>query len=217
MTRSRTLLFPFLVLALATGCQEAPTESSAPGPALAKGGKPPAPPPVMVTVTSLNPGFLTDGSGPYSASLTGDVESLDMRPPCSEGRWIEVQGVPDALGQHATCMVKGGATDVLLKVLGVGSAPLGTSACPDQNLPDSTVNGMNYGVTSRYVFLSDTDNDGRMDTGYNLVLQDCTVEVTGTAPNTTHRVTATTADLWAGRDRIAAGIPFAVDLVFTKP
>jgi hypothetical protein len=92
-------------------------------------------------------------------------------------------------------------------------------ACPDQDAPQPTANGWNFGVASRYFFQVDgSDADTKFDdTQYTLVLKDCWVHSVPGEP-AARRVRATVGDLYAGQTGTPvagfADIAVNVDLTF---
>jgi len=163
---------------------------------------------VTVVVSDQAVGVAADGD-PFAITIASDGV-LTIRPSCSSDdrlRLVGMDGVLGSLGARSTCNGNAGKGFVFLKPLVNTSTPNG--ACPGQNAPDQTVNGWNFGVTNRYFFQVDSDDDGRFDDAqYTIVLTDCTVSG--------RRVTASTGDLYQGQNGtpIATGIQINVDLTY---
>ena len=93
------------------------------------------------------------------------------------------------------------------------------AVCADQDAPEQTANGWNFGVTSRYFFQTDgADADTKFDdVQYTLVLTDCWVHSVPGEP-TARRVTASLGDLYAGQTGTPlvgfTNIAINVDLTF---
>jgi hypothetical protein len=209
-TRRLALTVSALTAISALACTEAPTDSPrlydfeaslAKGGGGGGGGTP-----ATVDIVSLSPGLLPDGAGVYAITIpSGGV--MEVRPTCSSGRTLNLQGMGaafDAFGNRSTCNGNAGAGFMFLKPLVNLTTPAG--ACPGQNAPAQSGNGWNFGVTNRYFFQVDgSDADTKFDDEqYTLVLTHCDVSIPVGQP-TWRRVVATTGDLYTGQ----TGTPLA--------
>ena len=175
---------------------------------------------VTATVSPASPGLAPSPDNDFTVSIPSGG-FLDIRPACSSSDGLDLQGMGaafDALGARSTCNGSGGAGFMFLKTL-VNLPSAVDQACADQDAPQSSGNGWNFGVTSRYFFQVDgSDADLKFDdTQYTLVLKDCWVHSVPGEPDA-RRVTASVGDLYAGQ----TGTPLAgftnvavsVDLTF---
>lgn len=199
------------------------TEPAAPGlrspldPAFAKGG---GGTPVTVTIAPTSPGLLPSPDNVYPTTSTAG-SPLSIAPSCSSSDRLDLQGMGasfDALGTRSTCNGNGGTGFMFLR-LHVDLTTAVDQACPDQDAPQPTANGWNFGVASRYFFQVDgSDADTKFDdTQYTLVLKDCWVHSVPGEP-AARRVSATVGDLYAGQTGTPvagfADIAVNVDLTF---
>jgi hypothetical protein len=156
---------------------------------------------VTATVTSMSPGLLPSPDDSYTVTIPSGG-GLEIRPACSSSDRLDLQGMGaafDALGVRSTCNGNAGAGFMFLKLHANTLSAVG-QPCADQDAPQPTSNGANFGPTSRYFFVVDgSDADSKFDDkGYTLVLTDCEVLAVAGDP-LARRVTATRGDLYDGQ------------------